>query len=41
VSDAMTSGGLLAAVEKTRAESIPGAVIGRLSDGPPGTIHVA
>jgi selenide,water dikinase len=41
VSDAMTSGGLLAAVERTAAASIPGTVIGRLTDGPPGTIHVA
>jgi selenide,water dikinase len=40
VCDAMTSGGLLAAAEKSRAESIPGTVVGRLTDGPPGTIHV-
>ena len=40
VCDAMTSGGLLAAVEPARAEEIPGAVIGRLSDGEPGTISV-
>jgi selenide, water dikinase len=39
VCDAMTSGGLLAAVEKSRAESIPGTVVGRLTDGSPGRIH--
>jgi selenide,water dikinase len=40
VCDAMTSGGLLAAVPPATAASIPGAVIGRLLDGPPGTIRV-
>jgi selenide, water dikinase len=40
VSDAMTSGGLLAAVPAERAASLPGAVIGRLVGGPPGTISV-
>jgi len=40
VCDAMTSGGLLAAVAPERASMIPGAVIGRLVDGPPGTIEV-
>lgn len=41
VCDAMTSGGLLAAVDPQRAGSVPGAVIGRLRDGPAGTIRVA
>ena len=40
VCDAMTSGGLLAAVAAERAARIPGAAIGRLLDGPPGTISV-
>jgi len=40
VCDAMTSGGLLAAVPPERAESVPGTVIGRLSTGEPGTIAV-
>jgi selenide,water dikinase len=40
VCDAMTSGGLLAAVPAERAAAVPGAVIGRLVDGPPGTISV-
>jgi selenide,water dikinase len=40
VCDAMTSGGLLAAVSPSRAASIPGWEIGRLLDGPPGTISV-
>jgi selenide,water dikinase len=40
VCDAMTSGGLLAAVDPSRASEIPGTVIGRLTDGPPGTIAV-
>ncbi len=40
VCDAMTSGGLLAAVSADRAERIPGAVIGRLVAGEPGTISV-
>ena len=38
--DAMTSGGLLAAVEPSRAAEIPGVVIGELVEGPPGTIRV-
>ena len=38
--DAMTSGGLLAAVRAETAGEIPGAIIGRLTDGPPGTISV-
>jgi selenide,water dikinase len=41
VCDAMTSGGLLAAVAPERAGEIPGAVIGRLVDGPAGTISVS
>jgi selenide,water dikinase len=40
VCDAMTSGGLLAAVPPGAADGVPGVVIGRLSDGPPGTIAV-
>jgi selenide,water dikinase len=40
VCDAMTSGGLLAAVPAQRAQSVPGAVIGRLVAGPAGTISV-
>jgi selenide,water dikinase len=40
VCDAMTSGGLLAAIAPDRAESVPGAVVGRLLEGSPGTISV-
>ena len=40
VCDAMTSGGLLAALPTERASELPGAVIGRLVEGPPGTISV-
>jgi len=41
VCDAMTSGGLLAAVPAVCAQAIPGgAIIGGLQDGPPGTISV-
>jgi selenide,water dikinase len=40
VCDAMTSGGLLAALPAERAAAVPGAVIGRLVDGPAGTISV-
>ena len=40
VCDAMTSGGLLAAVPAARASELQGSVIGRLVDGPPGTISV-
>jgi selenide,water dikinase len=40
VCDAMTSGGLLAAVPPDRAASMPGSVVGRLLVGPPGTISV-
>jgi selenide, water dikinase len=40
VCDAMTSGGLLAAVEPGAARSVPGAVVGRLVEGPAGTITV-
>jgi selenide,water dikinase len=40
VSDAMTSGGLLAAVAPERAGQLPGAVVARLVDGPAGTITV-
>jgi hypothetical protein len=36
----MTSGGLLAAVPETTAHEIPGVVIGRLTEGAPGTISV-
>jgi selenide,water dikinase len=38
--DATTSGGLLVAVAEGRSGSVPGPVIGRLCDGPAGTIHV-
>jgi selenide, water dikinase len=40
VCDAMTSGGLLAAVPASRAGAIDGARIGRLLEGPPGKITV-
>jgi selenide,water dikinase len=40
VCDAMTSGGLLAAVPPERAAEIDGAVVGRLRDGEPGSIAV-
>ncbi len=40
VTDAMTSGGLLAAVPPDRAAQVPGAVVGRLTAGPAGTIRV-
>jgi selenide,water dikinase len=40
VCDAMTSGGLLAAVPPERAGAIDGAVVGRLLAGEPGTIAV-
>jgi selenide,water dikinase len=40
VCDAMTSGGLLVAVPPRGAGQIPGAVVGRLADGRPGTISV-
>jgi selenide, water dikinase len=38
--DPMTSGGLLVAVAEAQATRIRGPVIGRLVDGPPGTIRV-
>jgi selenide,water dikinase len=41
VCDAMTSGGLLAAIPPGGGTRVPGAVIGRLTDGPPGTITVS
>jgi selenide,water dikinase len=40
VTDAMTSGGLLVAVDPARAGDVPGPVIGRLVEGEPGTITV-
>lgn len=40
VCDAMTSGGLLAAVPESAAGRVPGPVIGHLSEGPTGTISV-
>ena len=40
LTDATTSGGLLVAVPQDAAAGLPGAVIGRLRDGPPGTIAV-
>jgi selenide,water dikinase len=41
LADAMTSGGLLAAVPAEAATAIPGAVVGRLVAGEPGTLRVA
>jgi selenide,water dikinase len=41
VCDAMTSGGLLAAISPERAGELPGAVVGRLHEGPAGTVSVA
>jgi selenide, water dikinase len=40
VCDATTSGGLLVAVAAERAAEVPGAVVGRLVEGPPGGITV-
>jgi selenide,water dikinase len=40
VCDAMTSGGLLAAIPSATAESMPGAIVGWLIEGPPGTIRI-
>jgi selenide, water dikinase len=40
MTDAMTSGGLLVAVDPDRAADVPGWVIGRLTGGEPGTITV-
>jgi selenide,water dikinase len=40
VTDAMTSGGLLVAVDPARAGDVPGPVVGRLVEGEPGTITV-
>ncbi len=40
VTDATTSGGLLAAVSADHADRLPGNVIGRLHDGPAGSISV-
>jgi selenide,water dikinase len=40
VTDAMTSGGLLIAVDPERAGELPGPVVGRLVDGEPGAIRV-
>jgi selenide,water dikinase len=40
VSDAMTSGGLLAAVPHSQAARMPGVAVGRLLDGAPGKISV-
>jgi hypothetical protein len=36
----MTSGGLLVAVAAERAGAVPGPVIGRLTEGPAGSISV-
>ena len=41
VCDAMTSGGLLAAVPADQARAIDGWIIGHLTEGPAGTLHVA
>jgi selenide, water dikinase len=40
LSDAMTSGGLLVAVSPEKADVVPGAPVGRLTDGPAGSIAV-
>ena len=40
VTDAMTSGGLLVAVDPGRAGEVPGVVVGRLVDGEAGAIRV-
>jgi selenide,water dikinase len=40
VTDAMTSGGLLVALDPARAGDVPGPVLGRLVQGEPGTITV-
>jgi selenide,water dikinase len=40
VCDAMTSGGLLVATAPERAGEVPGPVVGRLTDGPAGSISV-
>jgi selenide,water dikinase len=40
ITDATTSGGLLAAVPPQAAAAVPGTVVGRLVDGPRGTITV-
>ena len=40
VCDAMTSGGLLIAAPPTRANELPGVVVGRLTEGRPGEIAV-
>jgi selenide,water dikinase len=39
--DPTTSGGLLAALPNASAEQLPGTVVGRLLQGPPGRIHVS
>jgi len=41
VCDAMTSGVLMAAIPSERAAELPGAMIGRLVDGTPGSIRVS
>jgi selenide,water dikinase len=41
LSDAMTSGGLLVALPPHRAAEVPGPVVGRLVEGPAGTIAVS
>jgi selenide, water dikinase len=40
VCDATTSGGLLVAIDTSRADDVPGAVVGRLVAGEPGAIRV-
>ena len=41
LTDPMTSGGLLVALEPGRAAEVPGAVVGRLLEGPAGMIRVS
>ncbi len=41
VCDATTSGGLLVAIDPERAAEVPGAVVGRLAEGPAGAVRVS
>jgi selenide,water dikinase len=40
LTDPMTSGGVLVAPEPRRADALPGTVVGRLVEGPAGTIRI-